>query len=727
MSRLARPFRCLARPHHPRPARARRAPRRAPGRATLALAAITAALLAVAPTPARAADAVDSLARLSSDTHAAIVVPELSELNRVLGDLGQRYELPVPQMGDLLSAFKREAGMYAVNDAGPLLIAFENLDAAFLGEDRPRVFLLVPVSDYADFVESYDGDPDAEVTALTLPHHAGYARQLGDHALLGGDRDHVADYQPRANADALRDRLGHFGRTHLEAAAAGLYVDVAALRPALGAMLDRPRDAALPSIGRAMPDPAGDQGGLTDPLEPERAVAALDDPAMQPAAGGLATLIESVDTAVLAIEADDRGLALTQALAYAPDSPLAQLLPGGAAEQELGEALGRLPDEPFIFAAAMDARALGFARWLEQLDADAGQADTSPWAQQPEQAESTVTDLTRPLIERMRTAATAYYVPTQQLLMSGSLLNQVSIVRVDDPAAYREALQALVRGLDGHVPAHAAAEAGAIGQAEPISGSYINNALNIAGTRVDQYQLRLPPQSGSAGQPTGPAAGMLGMQGATGYIAATRNHIVLTTQPDPQLVRRALQAIEQGDGLGTATHEQLARRGQPRTRQGPASRTGRAQSPRPEPAPAPYDDPDQGQRPAWLDDEPGPAGERRARQPFRYRGAEGDPDAPATIADLREIALPASPVFEGYLSPTGLANTLELTLPMLELAGDTVPDDLPPLAVGLGVERDNLAGRLYMPHATAGFLIDLAMHFTAAGQSPDADQGNARR
>lgn len=639
-------------------------------------------ILAALLTPPAAGDALDSaLAQLPAETQAAIVLPDLAEANRVLGELTHLYDLPLPRAGDLLSAFKREAGMYGVNDEGPLLIAFTDPAAAWRDGTSPTAFMLVPVSDYAAFVENYDGDTDAEVTALRLPEHTGYGRRLGEHVVLGRTRESVAEYTPANDAAAIDAQLGDLGRRHLERATAALYVNLAAIRDQLGAVA-----AQWPDEPGAPPEDSAPEGTAPDgtaPADTEQQAADAGDGAAADGSSFAEVLADSAEALLVAFEADDHGIALTPVLSYRPDSRLAELLPGNGGD--LTGELGRLPDRPFIFAAAMDMGVLGAARWLDAAEADA--------PAQAEERHRELVERARSLLERTEATASAYYVPTRQQLMAGNVLNQVSVFRTDDPEQYRADLKALIEGLDGLSVGPIADDAAGIGgDGGTFATRYIDDALEIAGTGVDQYQLAPPAPMDDALPALGPVSGMLGTRGTTGYIAAAEQagYVVMTTQPDLQLTRRTLEAIERGDGLGGATAEQLAQ-------QRRAERDARGQGGQTAPAEV--------ESPQWFDDD---ARAARARS-RRGRAGELGETGPTSIAEMRRLAMPDSTVFEGYVSLAGIASALELVMPVAEMVGVQVPDELAPVALGLGLGDDGLVGRLYLSHRTAALLVDLGM------------------
>ena len=85
--------------------------------------------------------------------------------------------------------------------------------------------------------------------------------------------------------------------------------------------------------------------------------------------------------------------------------------------------------------------------------------------------------------------------------------------------------------------------------------TYTENALQIDGVRVDQFQMsmNMPPEVMAQMAQAGPmAAMMMGGMNYQGYMAAKGNYVIATTVLDPQVVTKALAAVDQDSGIGAA-------------------------------------------------------------------------------------------------------------------------------------------------------------------------------
>lgn len=76
-----------------------------------------------------------------------------------------------------------------------------------------------------------------------------------------------------------------------------------------------------------------------------------------------------------------------------------------------------------------------------------------------------------------------------------------------------------------------------------------------------------------------------------------------------------------------------------------------------------------------------------------------------TLATVREKAIPDGAAAEFYLGFGGVIETVGPMAMMFGLPAIEAPQDLPPVAMGLGVDGTSAAGRLYIPNDTTRFII----------------------
>jgi hypothetical protein len=77
-----------------------------------------------------------------------------------------------------------------------------------------------------------------------------------------------------------------------------------------------------------------------------------------------------------------------------------------------------------------------------------------------------------------------------------------------------------------------------------------------------------------------------------------------------------------------------------------------------------------------------------------------------TLAVVREKAVPEGAVGEIYLSLGGITETVGPMAMMFGLPAIEAPQDLPPVALGIGLKGNSTAARFYVPNETTKFVID---------------------
>lgn len=503
-----------------------------------------AATLAVAG-PASAQNS--PLDQLPQGADAVFVVPDLSALSEELANLKQALNLPMPELDDALGALKQSTGMVnGVDDDGAALLVLPDLAAAMAEDREPNFLLLMPVADYNAFVANFGAQQAEGVAALTMPGgQSGFAKESGGYAVLGQSQDIVKGYTAGNAAAGVATKIGALGQTYLGEGDAYFYADLEKLGPTLTPKIQEAIDGMVQML---------EQGamGMSDPMAVNNAKAVYS------LYGAAAKAVVNDSTGVLAaLDLSDKGVAFTYALAFKPGSSLASTFPGNK-NGDVG--LAQLPEQPYIAAASIDAKAINLGQLYGQL-AEAMPAEANPGMPDPK--------LWLPLVQKVNSLAMAFYAPNEMAMMNNALLNTISVIEVDDGPAYVGTFKSYINAMNGMEiplpqPAAAAPADGVEGQpVEPAApmgepqkivytSSYTDKALELDGTPVDQFELRtqLPPEMINS---MGPAGGfMQAFTNYTGYVAAKGNKVIVTTLPDPQLVTKGFQTMANGGGLGTA-------------------------------------------------------------------------------------------------------------------------------------------------------------------------------
>lgn len=97
-----------------------------------------------------------------------------------------------------------------------------------------------------------------------------------------------------------------------------------------------------------------------------------------------------------------------------------------------------------------------------------------------------------------------------------------------------------------------------------------------------------------------------------------------------------------------------------------------------------------------------------------------------TLAEVREKAIPEGSIGEGYLSLGGIVEMVGPMAMMFGMPAVEAPQDLPPIAFGMGLKDNSAAARFYVPNDTTKFVIDTVKDIQAqmmGGQGgPDNQQ-----
>ena len=538
---------------------------------TFSTAALLAASLLAAPLlPAAGADAQGLVAEAppletlfdAAPAGAEVVwaVPSLRGFSDRIANFAANTGLDrhAPELLDALDAFKQEMDLHeGIDDEGPLLVALSGLGTALgaqLDDDPnnddivPMAVMLVPVSDYAAFITSLGGDPEADIADVLINHEEGFARHINGYAAIAPTLEAAEAYAPGDAGDEMVDATGELAADYFSQGQLLMYVDVKALAPSL-----------KPAIARAVDEIQNEMGHGNDPME--RALPALMN--------GYATLanglIDGTDTFVYAIDLAEAGLSITlggqliEGSTFAGMFKPANLVNDDAPADNAADApadedanlLRRLPDQAHLFAAGVDLTRFDLDAFLaatQELAANLGQMANEEDNLPIKQIVALYTDMLN-VAPDATAMASVMYAPEPAAMMGGGFFNQLSVTATPDAQGTLKRQKEVMAKLNDLVIPMSADDDEA-GEALSFETTYTEKALEIDGTQVDQYQVKtvFPP---SLVKEMGPAGMVMGGSGTGGYLAATKNHVLVTTVTDPQLVTRGLKALDAEDGLGS--------------------------------------------------------------------------------------------------------------------------------------------------------------------------------
>ena len=492
------------------------------------------------PGQADARDRFDAaLEHVPAGAEIILAVPNLAAASEAIASFRQATGLPIEELDDVLGELKRELGLGAgIDDDGALLVVFAGVGEAITVGIEPAIMIMVPVTDYAQFVEGLGGDSEAELTPVNLPDAPdAHATRLGDHALLAESHDALQAID-REDLGVELAGLGVAGDRAVETAQAMLYIDIAALAPALRQSLDMLEFQLemLADEARMMDPQSAVVFDIIDAVGRDLAEMALD----------------GLRSALLSLHVGEAGLSFDQHVGLVADSRLAGFFPGGEAQAK--PELDRLPDIPWLIASTID---------LTVLDLD-GIADVvlelMPDADELPEAVRWIAPLIEPTMQAMRltrSGAMVLQVPEMMMMMGGGeLMRGVQISRVDDVEAFLRLQRELTEAMDGIEmliadPWQMAAEP----RHARMVATYEPDVFQIDGIAVAELTIdyELPEDLDPM------LAEMMAAQSSAMYVAAKGERIVTTMTLDRELLRDALAMIDTADGLGTAPALEAAR------------------------------------------------------------------------------------------------------------------------------------------------------------------------
>jgi len=374
--------------------------------------------------------------------------------------------------------------------------------------------VLLPVTDYDQFVAAFSANADEPVTQLRMPgERRPYAKSIAGYAGVGINQEMVAAFKPPGNAKFWQDRLGKSGRGCLARSEVGLIINLERLAPVVQPMLEQ--TLQFQSENQTVDSHHG------------RAMATVTNSA-------LAAFLRDTQTLVLALDADNQGVGLTVSAQFKPETRLAELFNGhGTAAAAL---LGRLPQDRFLVTSAINVQGLGLIPMVRDL------IDHLPMDQLGDVAPMIQSQTE--LMQQVKAQAWALYDDSS---LAPGAFPFGAILEVSDSAAYLKRFQNFLNQVDGKtisiIPFNEVA----------ISASYTARARQVGKVVVDGYELRYEysPKIPEMLSPAEPVFKMMGMRGAVGYIAMIDpHHIVQTGTRDVSLINKLVTSAQNDQGLG---------------------------------------------------------------------------------------------------------------------------------------------------------------------------------
>lgn len=482
-------------------------------RRTSAWMSVTAALLASAGAALAMPAVMD---RVPQDALMTIAVPNFSAFKKDLQSLGTLMQLPVQQGLDQFGLLKDQAkglkqdGSVAVVVFPPAKKAGGGGAKEMGGDEEeqhaePIAVVLVPVTNYAEFLGNFGAKAGGGVDAVQIEGEPAFAKDLGDgFAALAKEEAHLARVDgKKGQLDGYVKAAGKAGNALADRSDLIVSVNVAVARPLIKAEIEKGLKGVEENAG-AMPNGA-------DPAQMMRA--------------GSAMINEMVDAAqgiTAGLNIDNLGVSLDSVTAFSEGSRFAKIAATGGKASAL---LAKLPQMPYLVAGAMDLTAPGVRDLM--LEWSKAMVAAVPKDQRAVQEAGFAA------YEKIDGAAGVIGVSPAGL-MGGLLANGVSYLASGSPDEVIKASQATLK---------------AMVDAKTATGKYEAEKQEIDGVKVDLYEYRLLADPNNPGMAMG--AGMIfgPTGGPAGYVAKVDGGVIQTMGKNTALVSSALKAVKGENGF----------------------------------------------------------------------------------------------------------------------------------------------------------------------------------
>ena len=475
---------------------------------------------------------------IPSGSHLAVVIPDVARLRAKLALLNEKLDLDDAGMADVLEEFRRASGMRrGLLDEGPIVMSMSVSSSA---SNRPPALWLMPVADYAKFVEDLGGNPADETPTLTTSWgQTIYCKESQGHAVLSARKRIVTGYQPRTADDGFAKSVGAFAARHLATSDAAIVVDVAAVRPVLESQLQ---------AMMAMREEAGaDAPGATS-----KVAAAAEETASAAVKDAFAGMLADTEMAALCLDINADGIGVTVLGKFHADSTMGAMFAQRGAASE-GDLLTQFPVGDHLMAQSLDFTSFRIAKVLDAVKAGLVERDLK-WL-----ADVIDSQVPVELFAKIKRASLVHYAPDQLSLMTrAGRPHGAVLIEADDARGFAAAVRAYVDSLDG-TTLELPALPGASGKVDPdappvkvkIVGVYTPRSQVVDGVPIDQFEVTYETPFALMSAVGPPASIALdAMREHKGFVAVVDQNVIVTLTDDDQLLKKMLTAVRQNRGLG---------------------------------------------------------------------------------------------------------------------------------------------------------------------------------
>lgn len=453
-----------------------------------------------------------ALDRVPGDALIAVGIRSVDELVERVRALTRAVGVPGDPIGD--GPLGTVLAMPGLNTAGSMGIAVLPMPEG----TEPGVVLVMPVTDYAAMVAGAGGIVDGQIATLAMGPQTVYARDLGGgFAAVSPDRLVLTAFRGEGGQiDAHVRNLGPVGLRVASSAQAVVIANIPALAPEIEQGLEGMKDQMQMAM-MLNPQAAAMEGQMA-------LVERVADAVMRDARVGL-----------LGLHLDERGgVSLDLAVQFRDGSEAAGLCSNRGQAAGL---LARLPDIPFLFAFAFDTSSAGVKRMMRYAESASREGE--------EAAAAPGTSILDPFgglgAQIDATDGYAMVVGKTPAILGGALSNSAGILMSRRPAEQLAAARTMLEKRNGE-------------KAGPVTfvTEYTPGAGEAEGVRFDQWGVRMnvDPNDPMAMEAQQMMAMLAGPSGLSGYVGQAGQGVVYTMARNTPLMRQAIRAAREGDGLG---------------------------------------------------------------------------------------------------------------------------------------------------------------------------------
>jgi hypothetical protein len=461
---------------------------------------VSACGLAISAPALAAPDALDYVPK-----DAAGVVA-INNLGNAMGDLRAFMAAAgIPAMGGELQAMLDEVGGVAV-DAGGSAAFF------FTGGEGGESIMLLPVSNYKEFVTSRGG-VGAGVEEIAFGGQDVFVKMAGDNfAALSNMSEPLEDWQPtKGHKDGHVESMGTRSLGAAESADVFIVGSITAL-----AADWRESYEGMKGMAMFMAGPEAAQGlASLDPL--------------------VSAFLTDARTGVVALDFEDDGVTARVLSSFKEGSLLAGLFSG---KSDTSGLLERLPQMPFAFAIAYDTSSPAMRSIMGMVESGLGD-------QPPAQAKAMMD-----VMNNSSGGAMLLGAPSMQEITigAGAFVRSAAYYRSNTPDQLKTAMAQGLLAADGQ-------KVEQDGMTISTSTSYRPEARTIEGVTVDEWGVstNIEGEANEQAQQAQMAmSSIFGSNGLGGYVAPSKDGVVMTMSRNSQMLTQTLGAANNGGGLGAS-------------------------------------------------------------------------------------------------------------------------------------------------------------------------------